>query len=147
MVMIRLLIFMLKFTFRDVANFCQLLLCNINLKNDIFRTCFRQSAKGKMIAWGTSGNVICFFQNMNFSIGLVTKILHVHPLSVFSVSSQLDLPLESYISILLLCTLCMVNSFYWGCVSCMYSISNIFDEYRKYPIYFTVPEKVAPVFL
>ena len=45
------LIFMSNLTFLDVAHFCQILLSNINLKNDIFETCFRQSAKGKMTAW------------------------------------------------------------------------------------------------
>ena len=51
LVMIRFLIFMSNLTFLNFANFCQFLSSNIYVKNGIFETCFRQSAKGKMTAW------------------------------------------------------------------------------------------------
>ena len=38
----------------DIFEFCYFLWnkwCNVYLKNGIFKTCFRQSAKGKMTAW------------------------------------------------------------------------------------------------
>ena len=37
--------------FLDFAKFSQILSSNIYVKNGIFETCFRQSAKGKMTAW------------------------------------------------------------------------------------------------
>ena len=50
-VMIRLLIFMSILTFLDFAKLCRIVLSNINVKNDSFEICFRQSAKGKMTHW------------------------------------------------------------------------------------------------
>ena len=46
--MIHFLIFASTLTFFDFAIFCQFLLSNVYLKNGIFKTCFRQSAKSKM---------------------------------------------------------------------------------------------------
>ena len=51
LVVIRFLIFMSKLTVWDFAEFYQFVLSNIEVKNGIFETCFRQAAKGKMTAW------------------------------------------------------------------------------------------------
>ena len=45
--MIRFLIWVPKLTFLNFVSFW----CNVYLKNDIFKTCFRQSAKSAMTAW------------------------------------------------------------------------------------------------
>ena len=51
--MIRFLILVSNLTFWDFWIFWNFgdTFSNIYLKNDIFETCFRQSAKGKMTAW------------------------------------------------------------------------------------------------
>ena len=51
LVVIRFLIFMSNLTFLDFAKFCHFLPSIIYVKNGIFETCFRESAKGKMTAW------------------------------------------------------------------------------------------------
>ena len=51
LIMIRFLTYMSSLIFLDFASACESVLSNIDLKIDIFETCFRQSARDKMTAW------------------------------------------------------------------------------------------------
>ena len=103
-----------KLTFFDVFNFCHFFLCNAYLKNGIFETCFRESAKRQNDRMGRPV-MSCFCKDLDFAIGFATHI------SIFTLPSLLRL-------------LCVINSFYRRCVSRVYNISNISSKYPIYPI-------------
>ena len=73
--MIRFMILVSNVTFLDLGIFHDILVLNVCLKNEFFKSCFQQSAKSKMTAQTRRTYHVFSKNSINFTIGFATKTL------------------------------------------------------------------------
>ena len=99
--MIRCLMFMSNLTFWNFAKCCQFLISNINVKNDIFYTCSRESAKCKMTAQARRKRYHIFINIWTFQLGLLLKSRFLgSDIFLFSLSNKFILQEVCFLCIL-----------------------------------------------